>query len=539
MARTGKPAGNKKTSFGKRTEAEKSFRERKKETRGESSQRSGRGKFSGPSKFSSSRFDKEKPRGEGRSSFGPKSESDRPFKKSNSGFKRDGKGSSSRFKKDEGSTSPRENRFSKTGNFSKPHFDRDKSGGEGKSSFGRKSASGPFRDNKAPRSFTRKRDDDKPQGDRRFSKREGGFSSGREKKFSKPFNRRQEDSKEPRSFSRRNDDNKLAKREEGFSSDREKKFSKPFEKRTEGTDRFSKFKKENEKSFVRKTDQDSEFDKPEREKREFKKPSLSKEKKSSPLSFDRPKKTEVPESPKLEAGDGLVRLNKFMANSGVGSRREADEYIKMGLVTVNGETITEMGHKVKPTDDIRYEGRRLKAEPMVYILLNKPKGFITTTDDPEERKTVMDLVASACKERVYPVGRLDRNTTGLLLITNDGDLADKLTHPSYNAKKIYKVELDRPLTKADFQKILDGVYFDEGRAQVDDLAIVSDDGKEIGIEIHIGWNRIVRRIFEALGYQIERLDRVMYAGLDKKDLGRGQWRFLKPEEVVRLKHFKA
>jgi len=235
----------------------------------------------------------------------------------------------------------------------------------------------------------------------------------------------------------------------------------------------------------------------------------------------------------------LIRLNKFMANSGVGSRREADEYIKMGLVTVNGETITEMGHKVKPTDDIRYEGRKLKAEPMVYILLNKPKGFITTTDDPEERKTVMDLVANACKERIYPVGRLDRNTTGLLLLTNDGDLADKLTHPSYNAKKIYKVELDRALTKNDFQKILDGVYFDEGRAQVDDLAIVSDDGKEIGIEIHIGWNRIVRRIFEALGYQIERLDRVMYAGLDKKDLGRGQWRFLKPEEVVRLKHFNA
>lgn len=226
-----------------------------------------------------------------------------------------------------------------------------------------------------------------------------------------------------------------------------------------------------------------------------------------------------------------------MANSGVGSRREADELIKMGLVTVNGETITEMGHKVKPTDDIRYEGRKLKAEPLVYVLLNKPKGFITTTDDPEERNTVMDLVANACKERIYPVGRLDRNTTGLLLLTNDGDLADKLTHPSYNVKKIYKVELDRALTKNDLQKILDGVYFEEGKAQVDDLAIVSDDGKEVGIELHIGWNRIVRRIFEALGYQVERLDRVVYAGLDKKDLGRGQWRFLKPEEIVRLKHF--
>ncbi len=496
MARTGKPAGNKKTSFGKRTGAEKSFRERKKETRGESSERSGRGKFSGPSKFSSSRFDKEKPRGEGRPSFGAKPDSDRPFKKkSDSGFRRDG-----------GSSAPRENRFSRSSNFSKPRFDSDKPRGEGKPSFDRKSDSRPFRDSKGPRSFTRKRDDDKNQsGDGKFSKREGGFSS-----------------------------------------DSGKKFSKPFEKRKEGTDRFSKFKRENEKPLRGKSERDSNFEKPaygtgkpEREKREFKNPSFSKEKKSFTPRFDRPKKTESPESPKQETADGLIRLNKFMANSGVGSRREADEYIKMGLVTVNGETITEMGHKVKPTDDVRYEGRKLKAEPMVYILLNKPKGFITTTDDPEERKTVMDLVANACKERIYPVGRLDRNTTGLLLLTNDGDLADKLTHPSYNAKKIYKVELDRALTKNDFQKIIDGVYFDEGRALVDDLAMVSDDGKEIGIEIHIGWNRIVRRIFEALGYQIERLDRVMYAGLDKKDLGRGQWRFLKPEEVVRLKHFNA
>jgi len=236
--------------------------------------------------------------------------------------------------------------------------------------------------------------------------------------------------------------------------------------------------------------------------------------------------------------DDLIRLNKFISNSGVCSRREADDLIRMGLVTVNGQTVTEMGHKVKPTDDVRYEGKKLKAEKPVYLLLNKPKGFITTTDDPQERNTVMNLVAGACKERIYPVGRLDRNTTGLLLFTNDGDLADKLTHPSYNVKKIYKVELDRPLTKADFQKIADGVHLEEGRAMVDDIAIVSDDGKTVGIELHIGWNRIVRRIFEALDYQVEKLDRVVYAGLDKKDLKRGHWRFLKAEEVVRLKHFK-
>jgi 23S rRNA pseudouridine2605 synthase len=462
MARTGKPAGNKKTSFGKRTEAERSFRDRKKEARNESSQRSGRGNFSKPSKFSSSRFDKENPRSERRSSFGARPDSEKPFRKK----------SGSGFSSEEGSAS-RENRFSRTSNFSKPRFDRDK-----------------------------------PREDRKSSFRKGSDSRSFERK------------KGPR----------YSKNESGFQSD-EKKYSKPFEKR-EGVDRFSKFRKENEKPFRSKSD---DFEK--REKREFKKRFPPREKKSF-RQFDQ-SKSEAPQSIRQESADGLIRLNKFMANSGVGSRREADEYIKMGLVTVNGVTITEMGHKVKSTDDVRYEGRKLKAEPMVYILLNKPKGFITTTDDPEDRKTVMELVASACKERIYPVGRLDRNTTGLLLLTNDGDLADKLTHPSYNAKKIYKVEVDRPLTKADFQKILDGVYFEEGRAQVDDLAMVSDDGKEVGIEIHIGWNRIVRRIFEALGYKIERLDRVMYAGLDKKDLGRGQWRFLKPEEVVRLKHFNG
>jgi len=197
-----------------------------------------------------------------------------------------------------------------------------------------------------------------------------------------------------------------------------------------------------------------------------------------------------------------------------------------------------MGFKVKPGDEVRYEGKLLKAEKQVYILLNKPKGFITTTDDPQERNTVMNLVAKACKERVYPVGRLDRNTTGLLLLTNDGELTEKLTHPSYNVKKIYKVELNKPLTKNDLQRITEGVSLEEGRAQVDDVAIISDDSLTVGLEIHIGWNRVVRRIFEALGYEVVRLDRSVYAGLDKKDLGRGEWRFLKPEEVVNLKHFK-
>lgn len=231
-------------------------------------------------------------------------------------------------------------------------------------------------------------------------------------------------------------------------------------------------------------------------------------------------------------------MNKFISNSGVCSRREADNRIAMGLVSVNGTTITEMGYKVKPTDEVRYEGKRLKAEKPVYILLNKPKGFITTTEDPQERHTVMNLIANACSERVYPVGRLDRNTTGLLLLTNDGYLADKLTHPSYNVKKIYKVELDKPITKADFEQLAAGIRLEEGVAVPDDLAIVSDDRQTVGIELHIGWNRIVRRLFESLGYQVVKLDRVVYAGLDKKDLPRGNWRFLTQHEIVRLKHYK-
>lgn len=233
-----------------------------------------------------------------------------------------------------------------------------------------------------------------------------------------------------------------------------------------------------------------------------------------------------------------IRLNKFISNSGVCSRREADELITMGLISVNGKTITELGYKVNPGDEVRHENKILKAERPVYILLNKPKGFLTTTKDPQERNTVMHLIANAVKERVYPVGRLDRNTTGLLLLTNDGDLADKLMHPSHNAKKIYRVELDRPLTKADAQHILDGVQLEEGKAMVDDLAIISDDKRTVGIEIHIGWNRVVRRIFEALNYEVVKLDRSVYAGLDKKDLGRGEWRFLTREELVRLKHYK-
>lgn len=239
-----------------------------------------------------------------------------------------------------------------------------------------------------------------------------------------------------------------------------------------------------------------------------------------------------------EAQPDKIRLNRYIANSGVCSRREADNLITMGLITVNGKVISELGYKVSRGDEVRYEGKLLNAEKPVYILLNKPKGYLTTTRDPQERNTVMHLLGKAIKQRVYPVGRLDRNTTGLLVLTNDGDLAEKLSHPSYNTKKIYKVELDRPISRDDFERLAKGVQLEEGRAVPDDVAIVSPDGKVVGIELHIGWNRVVRRIFETLNYDILKLDRTVYAGLDKRDLPRGKWRYLTSEEIVRLKHYR-
>lgn len=233
-----------------------------------------------------------------------------------------------------------------------------------------------------------------------------------------------------------------------------------------------------------------------------------------------------------------IRLNRYIANAGICSRREADNLIAAGEIKVNGEIITEMGYMVKPEDTVQYGKKKLNREKMVYVLLNKPKDFITTTDDPEGRKTVMDLIANASKERIFPVGRLDRNTTGLLLFTNDGELAQKLTHPSHKNSKIYQVELDKPITKEDFDKIQAGLELEDGKAEVDDLALIGDTSKFLGIEIHIGKNRIVRRIFEHLGYEVVSLDRVQYAGLTKKDLPRGKWRFLNEKEVVRLKYFQ-
>ena len=227
-----------------------------------------------------------------------------------------------------------------------------------------------------------------------------------------------------------------------------------------------------------------------------------------------------------------IRLNKFLANAGVCSRREADEFITAGVVSVNGEVVTELGTKIKRGDEVKFHDQAVSIERKIYVLLNKPKDTVTTSDDPQARRTVMDLVKGACSERIYPVVRLDRNTTGVLLLTNDGDLASKLTHPKYLKKKIYHVHLDKNLTKADMEQIAAGIQLDDGEIQADAISYTDDFKKdEVGIEIHSGKNRIVRRIFESLGYKVVKLDRVFFAGLTKKGLRRGEWRYLTEQEV--------
>lgn len=231
-----------------------------------------------------------------------------------------------------------------------------------------------------------------------------------------------------------------------------------------------------------------------------------------------------------------IRLNKYLSNAGVCSRREADVLIQTGVVSVNGEIITELGYKIKPEDVVQYDGETINAEKKRYVLLNKPKGFITTMDDPRGRKTVMTLVKKACRERVYPVGRLDRETTGLLLFTNDGDMAKKLTHPRYQAVKIYHVETDKPIKKEDLDKLVAGVVLEDGKTNCDKASFIEGGTEyEAGVELHSGKNRVVRRLFEAIGYKVVKLDRVQFSGLTKKDLPRGMFRHLTEQEVAFLK----
>ena len=355
-----------------------------------------------------------------------------------------------------------------------------------------------FAKEKARREGDEERHERKPFGEKRsFGRRDDDRKSFGRDDRKKPFGRKFEDDERParRGFSRRNDDESNEK--------------KPFGRKPFG----------DKKPFGKRFDRDEE--RPARGGRRG-------YRREKDPEFDRPRAT------------GEIRLNKYLADSGICSRREADDLILAGAVTVNGQVVTELGTKVKTTDKVVYGGQALNREKLRYVLLNKPKGVITTSDDPYERHTVMDLVEGACQERIYPVGRLDRNTIGLLLLTNDGELAKTLTHPSHEVKKLYHVTLNKPLTTKDFEKIQQGLMLEDGPITVDKIDYVTDDPtmREVGVEIHSGRNHIVRRIFESLGYEVTKLDRVMLAGLTKQNLPRGHWRFLTSAEISMLKRIE-
>lgn len=290
--------------------------------------------------------------------------------------------------------------------------------------------------------------------------------------------------------------------------------------------RFHRTEKENPNRRMR------AFEEYKRENAPNKRPRIQRDENGERIFKERRKESPNQVQPKQE--EGVIRLNKYIANVGICSRREADVLITTGVIKVNDEIVTTLGYKVQPGDVVKYNGRILKNEKKIYILLNKPKGYITTSEDPQQRKTVMDLLDGACKERVYPVGRLDRMTTGLLLFTNDGELTKKLTHPSFGAQKVYNAELNRPLTKEDINKLLEGIELEDGVMKMDDVNWLNNvplDKRKIGISLHSGKNRIIRRMFEALGYEVKKLDRVYFAGLTKKNLLRGQYRFLDNKEI--------
>lgn len=447
-------------------------------------------------------------------------------------------------------------------------FGSDRREGEGRS-FGTNKRFASNREGGERRSFGSdkredRRGDRKPFGDnngenrRSFGndRREGGerrsFAPRREGGDRKPFNTGRNEQGENRSFNERS--RRFAKEgREGeghsFGSDRRSNDRGPAGNREGGDRRFSRESRQERPSYGEKRSfggerksfntRDDRFSKAEGSRKGHSNENNEERAPEAPdynLSRYKDNPRIKKENRKTE-DDGTIRLNRFIANSGVCSRREADSLIEAGEIKVNGKVVTEMGFKVRPEDTIQYGKKILNREKLVYVLLNKPKDFITTTDDPEGRKTVMSLVANASTERIFPVGRLDRNTTGLLLFTNDGELAQKLTHPSNGVKKIYQVELDKPITKEDFKKVAEGVELEDGKAEVDDVAVLGESNKFLGLEIHIGRNRIVRRIFEHLGYEVVTLDRVQYAGLTKKDLPRGNWRYLTEKEVIRLKFF--
>jgi len=362
--------------------------------------------------------------------------------------------------------------------------------------------------------------DEKPYRSRRSDSDEKPFRSRSSDSEEKPFRFRKDDSekrpfkprresRDERPFRPRNNNQE----ERPFKSRREESEERPFKSRRSSTSSIKPYRK----SF--------ENDRPYERKPYEKRPARR---------FDSDDKVVSKPIRKKESDE--IRLNKFIANSGVCSRREADQYIQAGIVTVNGKVVTELGSRVKPNDDVRFDGTRLQGEKKVYVLMNKPKDYVTTLSDPHADRTVMDLIdKSDCPERIYPVGRLDKSTTGILLLTNDGELTKKLTHPSFGAKKVYQVTLNEDLKKSDFDQILNGIELEDGEIHADAISYSERDKATVGIEIHSGRNRIVRRIFESLGYNVKKLDRVMFAGLTKKALRRGEWRFLTEQEVNILK----
>ncbi|OUO37724.1 hypothetical protein B5F83_03220 [Muribaculum sp. An289] len=387
------------------------------------------------------------------------------------------------------------------------------------------------RENRSFNDNPRRREEGRNEGFRRSEDR--GFRRSEDRDFGR---RKSEDRgfgrNEDRGFSRRRNEGR------GFGRSEDRDFD-----RRRNEDRG--FGRNENRGFSRRRDEDRGFRRNDGERPSFERHEFRGE--SRKFGFDKEKRFEITrkKNPRAtiksaqkiykreEEITGEVRLNKFIANSGICSRREADKYIQAGVITVNGNVVSELGVKVKPTDDIRFNGERLLGEKKIYIVMNKPKDYVTTTSDPHAEKTVMDLL-KGCKQRVFPVGRLDKSTTGVLLFTNDGRLADKLTHPAYNKKKIYQVTLDRKLSKPDFDKILEGIWLPDGEIHADELAYTDDTQKVVGISIHSGRNRIIRRIFESLNYKILKLDRVYFAGLTKKRLTRGEWRYLEEKEVNML-----
>ena len=378
---------------------------------------------------------------------------------------------------------------------------------------------------RSAKSSDSRRTDKKPA--RQYNRRpDGRFASKSEKPYDKPYAKdsgRDGEKRYARKYDKSSGKSSVSGKSYGRSSG--KPYTR-FSEKTYGKNTGKSYGKTDEKSYAKSSGK-SYGKKNDRYTRSRKTQRASRQEPAEQVKAKTPVRPETQE---------FVRLNKFIANSGICSRREADEYIQTGLVTVNGEHVTELGAKVRYGDDVRFNGQRIKGETKVYLVMNKPKDFVTTLADPHAEKTVMDLISpTQCPQRIYPVGRLDKATTGVLMFTNDGELTEKLTHPAFGARKIYHVFLDKNLSKPDFDSILNGITLFDGEIHADSLSYVDGEMTQVGIEIHSGRNRIVRRIFEHFGYKVKKLDRVYFAGLTKKALKRGEWRFLTESEVNKLK----